>query len=48
MQYYYLEMSEAEISAQSAQPLGTIKWRLHAARQRLRSLLHDWQRSGIL
>ena len=39
VQRYYLGLSEAEIAAVSATPLGTIKWRLHAARQRLRPLL---------
>ena len=39
VQRYYLGLSEAEIAAVSRTPLGTIKWRLHAARQRLRPLL---------
>ncbi|PZS04369.1 MAG: RNA polymerase subunit sigma-24 [Candidatus Chloroheliales bacterium] len=39
---YYLGMSEAEMSAQLDIPPGTVKWRLHAARQRLRSLLPAW------
>lgn len=37
---YFLELSEAETAATFAQPLSTIKWRLHAAKQRLRLLLH--------
>ena len=39
IQRYYLGLSEAEIATASQTPLGTIKWRLHAARQRLRPLL---------
>jgi len=36
---YYLGMSEAEMAEAVAAPKGTIKWRLHAARTRLRGLL---------
>ena len=36
---YYLELSEQEVADRMAVPLGTIKWRLHAARARLRRLL---------
>lgn len=36
---YYLEMSEAEIAEASKVPKGTIKWRLHVARERLRKFL---------
>jgi RNA polymerase sigma-70 factor (ECF subfamily) len=36
---YYLEMSEAEISAQMESPLSTVKWWLRSARGRLRNLL---------
>ncbi len=36
---YYLGMSETETAAALTLPLSTIKWRLHAARQRLRLLL---------
>jgi RNA polymerase sigma-70 factor (ECF subfamily) len=39
IQRYYLGLSEAEMAAASRTPLGTIKWRLHTARQRLRPLL---------
>ncbi len=39
VQRYYLGMSVAEMAAASRSPLGTIKWRLHAARQHLRPLL---------
>ena len=36
---YYLEMSETEIAEASKVPKGTIKWRLHIARERLRKFL---------
>lgn len=36
---YFLDMDEAEIARRSDEPTGTIKWRLHAARKRLRGLL---------
>lgn len=36
---YYLGYSEAEIAHTLTLPAGTIKWRLHAARQRLQELL---------
>lgn len=39
IQRYYLGLSEREIARATRTPLGTIKWRLHAARQRLRPLL---------
>lgn len=37
---YYFDMSEEEMAAQLNSPPGTVKWRLHAARKRLRGLLH--------
>jgi RNA polymerase sigma-70 factor, ECF subfamily len=37
---YYLDMGESEMSDALNTPAGTIKWRLHAARQQLRVLLH--------
>ncbi len=41
---YYLELSEAEMASDLIRPRGTIKWRLHAARERLRALLRPlWQ-----
>lgn len=40
VQRYYLDLSEKEIAANSDSPLGTIKWRLHTAREHLR----DWLR----
>ncbi len=36
---YYLELSETDLAAELACPPGTVKWQLHAARQRLRALL---------
>jgi RNA polymerase sigma-70 factor (ECF subfamily) len=36
---YYLGLSEAEMSQELTSPPGTIKWRLHTARERLRKLL---------
>lgn len=36
---YYLDYSEAEMSSALNTPPGTIKWRLHNARKRLRALL---------
>jgi len=36
---YYLDLSEAEMADELACPPGTVKWRLHAARKRLRRLL---------
>ncbi|MFN8378837.1 MAG: RNA polymerase sigma factor [Anaerolineae bacterium] len=43
---YYLDMSESEMAAFFAVPPGTIKWRLHTARQQLRALLHP-ERKGV-
>jgi RNA polymerase sigma-70 factor (ECF subfamily) len=37
---YYLGMHEDEMAGEAHRPAGTIKWWLHAARQRLRNLLH--------
>ena len=39
VQRYYLGLSEAEMAAAADRPRGTIKWRLHTARARLRTLL---------
>ena len=36
---YYLGLSEAEMAARGGLRLGTVKWRLHAARARLRAWL---------
>jgi RNA polymerase sigma-70 factor (ECF subfamily) len=37
--HYYLDLSEEDIAQRLATPRGTIKWRLHEARRRLRMLL---------
>lgn len=47
VQRYYLGMSEAEMSDREQCPPGTIKWRLHKAKQRLRSLLRPWHQADI-
>ena len=39
VQRYYLGMSEAEMSESGSSPLGTVKWRLHAAKRKLSKLL---------
>jgi RNA polymerase sigma-70 factor (ECF subfamily) len=36
---YYLDMSEKEMTERLAIAPGTVKWRLHTARERLRQLL---------
>lgn len=36
---YYLDMSEAEMAEQMEIAPGTVKWRLHSARERLRQML---------
>jgi RNA polymerase sigma-70 factor (ECF subfamily) len=41
VQKYYLQMSEKEMAERSATAVGTIKWLLNAARQRLRILLAE-------
>lgn len=42
---YYLEMSEKEIAEVLGAPPGTIKWRLHAGRNRLRGILQRFATS---
>ena len=37
--HYYLEMDQADMGKMLDNPVGTIKWRLHTARKRLRNLL---------
>jgi len=39
VQRYFLDMSEKEMAEQTGTAIGTIKWLLNAARERLRSLL---------
>ncbi len=39
---YYLGMSESEMSRELDCSPGTVKWRLHAARERMRQLLPAW------
>ncbi|MDP1713198.1 MAG: RNA polymerase sigma factor [Anaerolineales bacterium] len=39
VQCYFLEMSEKEMAVESGAAVGTIKWLLNAARERLRGLL---------
>jgi RNA polymerase sigma-70 factor (ECF subfamily) len=39
VQRYFLGLSEAEMAAALARPPSTVKWRLYAARERLRALL---------
>jgi DNA-directed RNA polymerase specialized sigma24 family protein len=41
VQRYFLEMSEKEMAAESGAAVGTIKWLLNAARQRLKTLLAE-------
>ena len=40
---YFLEMSEADMSAKMDRPLSTIKWWLREARERLRNLIEPTQ-----
>ena len=41
VQRYFLEMSEKEMAAESGAAVGTVKWMLNAARERLRTLLAE-------
>lgn len=41
VQRYFLEMSEKEMAQESGAAVGTIKWLLNAARQKLRGLLAE-------
>jgi RNA polymerase sigma-70 factor, ECF subfamily len=40
---YYLDLSEEQMAEKLSSPIGTIKWWLHAARQRLKKLLQSIQ-----
>ena len=44
VQRYFLEMSEKEMASESGAAVGTIKWLLNAARERLRILLTERSR----
>ena len=44
VQGYFLEMSEKEMAEESGSAVGTVKWMLNAARERLRGLLGDAHR----
>jgi DNA-directed RNA polymerase specialized sigma24 family protein len=41
VQRYFLEMSEKEMADESGTAVGTIKWLLNAARERLKILLTE-------
>ena len=41
VQKYFLEMSEKDMAAESSRAVGTIKWLLNAARERLRGVLAE-------
>ncbi|MEO8288278.1 MAG: sigma-70 family RNA polymerase sigma factor [Chloroflexota bacterium] len=43
---YYLGLTDAEISERLDCTPGTVRWRLYAARERLRRLLPSWARPG--
>jgi RNA polymerase sigma-70 factor (ECF subfamily) len=46
VQRYYLGLSDEEIAADQAIALGTVRWRLHTARERLRAWLAPMWDSG--
>jgi RNA polymerase sigma-70 factor (ECF subfamily) len=45
VQRYFLDMNEKEMAEQSGSAVGTVKWMLHTARERLRDLLGSARRS---
>lgn len=45
---YYLSYSVSEMAQALDIPPGTVKWRLHQARQRLRTLLGDLQEAEVI
>jgi RNA polymerase sigma-70 factor (ECF subfamily) len=45
---YYLDMSAAEVAIRLDRPPGTIRRRLHDARERLRGMLPAWERPSSL
>ncbi len=44
VQRYFLEMSEKEMAGEAGSAVGTVKWMLNAARERLRGLLERSER----
>lgn len=46
VQRYFLEMSEKEMAEEAGSAVGTVKWMLNAARERLRSLLSEKRSEG--
>ncbi len=48
VQRYYLGLSEGEMARMGGSPVGTIKWRLHAARRRLSKLLRPEAREATV
>ena len=44
VQRYFLEMSEKEMAKDAGSAVGTVKWMLNAARERMRNLLGDIHR----
>ena len=44
---FYLEYGESEMADYLTVPEGTVKWRLHAARERLRTLLLPLRNEGV-
>jgi RNA polymerase sigma-70 factor (ECF subfamily) len=44
VQRYFLEMSEKEMAEDAGSAVGTVKWMLNAARERMRNLLGDVDR----
>lgn len=44
---YYLDMSEVEMAAEFNLPRSTIKWRLYAAREKLRALLSPFRADAL-
>ena len=48
VQRYYLGLNEAEMAGMGGSPVGTIKWRLHAARMSLSKLLRPEVREATV
>ena len=44
VQRYFLEMSEKEMAEEAGSAVGTVKWMLNAARERLRGLIERSER----